>query len=183
MNMLQLIEFYTSPDGTVNIKPFEKPMFPYTQECRNITEEMIINIRDLYPDAFKALSELYSKNERNRLFYEYRIVHRFIRCNIGEFDSLKYDIDHSGRINIEEVKCPLRGECIYEGVICKPKLKTKLTEREEEVAKLMGRGLSRQEIADELCISVYTVIRHIANIKSRLRLDRTEQIISKFSEQ
>ncbi len=178
--MLERIEFYNCPDGSINIKPFEKPMFVYDQSCRSITEEMIVMIRDLYPGAFAALSELYSKSERNKDFFEYKIVHRFIRCNFGEYDALNYDINNVGHFNVEDVKCPLRGECLFEGVICKPQLQTKLTARELEVAKLLAQGFSRQEVADELTISIYTVSRHIANIKARMHFRNIQQIISYF---
>lgn len=178
--MLERIEFYNCPDGSINVKPFDKPMFVYDMSQRHITEEMIVMIRDLYPDAFSALSQLYSKSERNKDFFEYKIVHRFIRCNFGEYDALSYDISQMGCFNVEDVRCPMRGECLFEGVICKPVLKTTLTQREHEVATLLAEGLCRQEVAEELSISVYTVNRHIANIKARMHFMHTQQIISHF---
>jgi NarL family two-component system response regulator LiaR len=45
-----------------------------------------------------------------------------------------------------------------------------LTERELEILKLIARGLSNQEIADELVISVATVYTHVSNILSKLHL-------------
>lgn len=178
--MLERIEFYNSPDGSVNIKPFGKPMFVYDESCKKITQEMIVLIRDLYPAAFTALAELYSKSERNKDFFEFRIVHRFIRCNFGEYDALTYDINSVGEFNMEDVRCPLRGECLFEGLICRSPMNTELSPRESEVAHLLAKGYSRQEVADELEISIYTVTRHITNIKARLHLKNTNQIISKF---
>lgn len=181
MKMLDRIEFYNCPDGAVCVKEPGKAVYEYSQSCRRLTEEMMSSIRELYPDAYKTLAELYSKNERNRDFYEYNIVHRFIRCNFGEYDALNYDIDKGGRFHFEDVRCPLRGECRHEGVICKPKMKTALSPRESEVAQLLGQGLSRQEIADELYISICTVARLIDNIKNRLDIKTTAQIVSRFS--
>lgn len=178
--MLERIEFYNCPDGSVNIKPFDKPVQVFDMSCRHITEEMIVLIRDLYPAAFAALSQMYSKCERNKDFFEFKIVHRFIRCNFGEYDALSYDIGHVGVFNIEDVRCPLRGECLHEGVICKPTLQTKLSPREKEVAELIAQGFSKQEVADELYISIYTVSRHIANIKARMHFRHTHQIASHF---
>lgn len=178
--MLERIEFYLCPDGSINVKPFNRAMFVYDMSQRHITEEMIVTIRDLYPGAFKALSELYSKSERNKEYFEFKIVHRFIRCNFGEYDTLSYDINQVGSLNMEEVRCPLRGECLFEGVICKPTLQSKLSQREKEVAQLLSQGLCRQEVADELGISVYTVNRHIANIKARMHFKHTNQIITHF---
>jgi DNA-binding NarL/FixJ family response regulator len=52
-----------------------------------------------------------------------------------------------------------------------------LTERELEVLRLVSRGQSNAEIADELTLSVRTVERHIANlyvkIDARNRADAT----------
>jgi len=178
--MLERIEFYNCPDGSVNIKPFGQPMFVYDESCKKITQEMIVLIRDLYPAAFTALAELYSKSERNKDFFEFRIVHRFIRCNFGEYDALSYDINSVGELNMEDVRCPLRGECLFEGLICRSPMNTELSPRESEVAHLLAKGYSRQEVAYELEISIYTVTRHITNIKARLHLKTTNQIIAKF---
>lgn len=177
------IEFYNSPDGNICCKPFDQPMFILTEEHKELIADLISIIHDLYPGAFAALSELYSKSERNKDYYQYKIVHRFIRCNFGEYDPLNYDININGEFKFEHVKCPLRGECKLEEIICKPTLHNKLTARENEVAMLIAQGLSRQEIADELEISICTVSRHRDNIMRRLQLKHTNQIISKLKAQ
>lgn len=52
-----------------------------------------------------------------------------------------------------------------------------LTDREQEVLRLIADGLSNQEIADKLTISVKTVERHRANIMGKLNLhSRTELV-------
>jgi len=52
---------------------------------------------------------------------------------------------------------------------------TALTEREMEVLKLIAKGLSNDQIADQLVISVGTVKGHVSNILSKLHLvDRTQ---------
>jgi two-component system response regulator NreC len=52
-----------------------------------------------------------------------------------------------------------------------------LTEREREVLTLIADGLSNQEVADKLVISVKTVERHRANILAKLGLhNRTELV-------
>lgn len=181
--MIDQIEFYNTPDGSVCCKPDGKPMFILDESCRTLIEEMIVTIKELYPDAFKALSELYSTSERNRSFYEYRIVSRFIRCNFGEYDALHADVDAMGGLHIEEVKCPIRGECRLEGCVCRPRLQSTLSHREREVALLLGKGYDKLEVANELMISVYTVSRHVANIKARLHFKHTNQIIAHFKDQ
>jgi len=45
-----------------------------------------------------------------------------------------------------------------------------LSERELEVLKLIALGLSDREIADRLVLSPHTVHRHVANIRTKLRL-------------
>jgi two-component system, NarL family, response regulator LiaR len=45
-----------------------------------------------------------------------------------------------------------------------------LTEREEEVLRLVAKGLSNQEIADQLAIAEVTVRTHISHILSKLQL-------------
>ncbi len=180
--MLKNVEFYICPDGSINLQKKDGPMVVYDQTCREVTEEMLLKIRDLYPTAFESLSKLYAGSRLNRPFYEYQMVHRFIRCNFGEYDST-FDVSDCGRFVLEEVKCPLRGECIFEGTICKAKMKTILSDREMEVAQRMGAGLSKTEIAEDLHISICTVARHISNIKSRLKLKHSNQIVSWFSKQ
>ena len=52
-----------------------------------------------------------------------------------------------------------------------------LTDREQEVLKLIADGLPNQDIADKLTISVKTVERHRANIMAKLNLhNRTELV-------
>ncbi|HSR34467.1 MAG TPA: response regulator transcription factor, partial [Anaerolineae bacterium] len=53
-----------------------------------------------------------------------------------------------------------------------------LTEREVEVLKLIGQGLSNKEIARQLTISEKTVKNHISNIFSKLHVaDRTQAVL------
>ena len=53
-----------------------------------------------------------------------------------------------------------------------------LTEREVELLQYVARGMSNQEIADELVLSERTVRTHISNILSKLHLaDRTQAAV------
>ena len=57
-------------------------------------------------------------------------------------------------------------------------LHDQLTDREMDVLKGVARGLSNQEIADELFIGVKTVKFHITNIFNKLEVeDRTQAAI------
>lgn len=55
---------------------------------------------------------------------------------------------------------------------------TELTTREMEILRLIARGLSNSDIADELFISENTVKGHVSNILSKLHLaDRTQAAV------
>ena len=53
-----------------------------------------------------------------------------------------------------------------------------LSDREFEVFQLIGRGLSSQTISDQLHLSAKTVDAHRANIKAKLGLQTTAELIS-----
>lgn len=58
-----------------------------------------------------------------------------------------------------------------------------LTEREQEVLALIGRGLSNQEIAEVLCIACGTVRSHINRIYGKAGLRRHSQAVRYAIEQ
>ncbi|OFI46196.1 response regulator transcription factor [Floricoccus penangensis] len=59
-----------------------------------------------------------------------------------------------------------------------PELHDDLTAREMEVLRELSKGLSNQEIADDLFISLKTVKTHVSNILSKLEVDdRTQAVI------
>lgn len=47
---------------------------------------------------------------------------------------------------------------------------TKLSDREHEVAQLVGRGLTNRQIAEALCISPHTAERHVERILAKLKM-------------
>lgn len=60
-------------------------------------------------------------------------------------------------------------------------LHEELTEREMEILLLLARGLTNQEIADDLFIAVKTVKTHVSNILAKLEVhDRTQAVIYAF---
>lgn len=177
---LEMIEFYKTPDGAVMYKKANEPVRELSSSDRVLIESLIEMIRTRYPNAFAALSGEYTKSETNRWEFEFRIVSRFIRCNFGEYNLNSPDIDADGFFRIEEVGCPLRGECRMEGVICKPKLESNLTPRENEVLKHIANGEQTQEIADALMLSPLTVNRHRENIKAKLGLRTIAQIVNYY---
>ena len=175
---MESIEFYNTPEGDVMYKPIGKPVQVLTPESRDIIDEMLDVIKTRYPQAFKALCELYTASELNRKIYEFNIVSRFCRCNFGEYDAHTPDIDAYGFFHFEEVKCPLRGECQLEGVVCKPEIDTSLTDREMEVYRLIVANIRTEDIAAKLSLSKFTIIRHRENIKARLGLHDIPEMIT-----
>ena len=175
--MLYELEFYNSPTGEVMFTG-ENGTSPLRSGDRAVVTELLDTIRDCYADAYAALSQLYSKSASNRPYMEFRIVSRFIRCNCGNFDTQRTDYQ-DGIFALEQVPCPLRGchECPLEGVVCNPKRTAVLTARQMEVALLLADGYSSQDVANKLVISINTVRVLVAQIKSRLGVTHTHQII------
>lgn len=57
-----------------------------------------------------------------------------------------------------------------------------ISKREHEVLELMARGLSNQEIADKLFVSLNTIKTHISNLFLKLEVGRRTQAIQKGKE-
>jgi len=69
------------------------------------------------------------------------------------------------------------------GKVVEEKPEELLSKREIEVLKLVTRGLSNKEIADELCLSIRTVQGHIGNIFNKLKVSsRTEAVVHALKE-
>lgn len=160
-------EIYCTPDGAVMIKPDNQPVWELNEsgrQSRDFITAMLEYMRTFYVDAFEALCKYYSAKEPNKLNYEFWIVSRFLRCNSGSYDKLTIDIDGRGRLNFEEVHCPLRGECKLENICCKPRFTTTLSYREMEVLRLIVDHYETDEIAEKLFLSPHTINNHRRNI-------------------
>lgn len=158
-------EFYLTPNGGVMIHDLNGTRL-LRESDRTFIQLMIEKLSDFYPEVLKVLSNEFENSRKNVPYFEFRIVQRFIKCNWGKFDSVM-DIDEFGSLNFEEVECPIRGECKMEGVVCKPKFNSNLSDREIEVMKYFWENKTPEEIADILYISVKTVSTHRRNAFKR----------------
>lgn len=169
------IEFYNTPEGAVMVKPKDGAVFVLTEEHTEIISMILSYFNNIYTEAYNKVAELYSKSTLNKKWYEYQMAVRLIKCNLGEYDAMNPDINFTGDIVLEDVKCPLRGICKEEGIICRPRKNTKLSAREIEIGQLCA-VMKYEDIAEELNISVLTVYKHIQNIKIKLNLKHSRQI-------
>ncbi|MHC5247740.1 response regulator [Enterococcus sp. HY326] len=92
----------------------------------------------------------------------------------------------------EAIRATQRGERVLEPEVTtkmmerlsrknEPVLHEDLTNREVEILMLITQGMSNQEIADELFITLKTVKTHVSNILSKLEVeDRTQAAIYAF---
>ena len=147
---------------------------------REIIEFVLGMLRRFFPEALVALDKECAASEANKRYFDFRRVDLFIRCNFAEHDTLSFDINR-GMMHFEDVKCPRRGICKYEGVICKPKFRLPCSEEEGKVATLYSKGLTADEIASVLKKSIKTVKNQLGNVRKRLCLDRTRDLIKIFS--
>lgn len=174
---LKNIEFYNTPDGDVVAKDMVSNTMVMLKESKELVAKMLDLISSRFPKAFAALMGLYKPVYRDKEELMFRIVDRFVRCNFGSYDQLRIDIDASGCTNLEEVPCPLRGECPYCRVICLPTLSTSLSTREYEISRLMvEERMTKQQTADRLFISIATVTNHLANIRAKLGVHSMEEL-------
>lgn len=148
-----------------------------TEDDTELVSTLLQKIMFLYPSAYKALSTEYKKSSLNVPYYQYLMVKRFCKCNFGNLDNTKSDIDLGGNFNFECVSCPLRGECINEGVICRPKLETKLTASELRVMKLLYEGKTPYEVASVLYLSPETVKSHYKSVYRKLGIGSLAEFV------
>lgn len=122
------LEFYLFEDE-LWCKTTDGRNFVLDESKTDLIKYLLDSIRSRYPNAYKALENVYKKSALNVSFYQFLMVRRFCKCNFCKLDSTQLDVHEDGRFNIEKVECPMRGECAFEGVICMPKFNSSLTGR------------------------------------------------------
>lgn len=122
--------------------------------------------------------ELYAHPEKIQALVEWDIIqddemlHQFILCNFGGFDN-EPDISPTGEIGYTEYwDCGKRGTCSKEGKLCNSikVVNGFITKRQIDILKLIRKGYTNKEIADELFISEDTVSSHCQNIEEKTGL-------------
>lgn len=149
-----------------------------TERDTELIDVLLGKIRDFYPEADKSLRKAYEKSSLNVPYYKWLMATRFIRCNFGTLDTTDADITDDGVFRFEKVKCPLRGECPLENVVCMPKFNTKLSEAENRVMKLYFENPRIEEIAEVLYLSGHTVKNHIKAAYAKLGIHSRSEFIS-----
>ena len=175
---MEAIEFYLW-EGTVRYRKNGVEQILSEHE-RDIVEFVLEQLRKFFPEALQALGEEFATSAPNKYWYDFKRVDKFIRCNFSEHDTLSFDIAE-GVLHFEDVKCPLRGSCKHDGIICKPKFRVPVSKEEGKAAILYSKGLSDTEIAKVLKKSVKTIKNQLQNVRKRLNLDRTRDLIKIFS--
>ena len=172
------IEFRTNSRGEVFYETDDGESKRLTKFSKEIVTMVASIIKDRFPASYARLATLYEKADPTERMY--LMVERFIRCNFGSDDYMKYDIDDE-TFNFEEVKCPLRGRfCPDEGVICKPKSIFHLGREEKQTAKLYVKGYNFKEIAAKLGKSPSTIKVELFRIKNKLGVKNCREIIKRL---
>ena len=79
--------------------------------------------------------------------------------------------------DFEEVRCPLRGICKDEHVICKPKSLVHLSKGEQEVVKLYLNGCTLDYISQQLHKNRSTVKTQLLRVRDKLGVKNCREII------
>lgn len=164
--LLSNIEFFTHEEEVLYRLPGES-VKTLTQADTEIVDGLNSLVETFYPKAFNALAEEYKGCALNRRYFNFRRAARFIRCNFAQYDNAP-DVTETGLFNFEYVPCPLRGECPYDRVICRPEFDSKISPAEMPVMELWYKGMNEGEIAEKLFLSPHTVHNHIRNAYRRV---------------
>ena len=72
-----MCEFYSTPQGGVMMVS-DSGTAQYSLSDFQLTEQLLDIIRTDYPKAYAALAEQYKESARNKQYYKFRIVHRWL---------------------------------------------------------------------------------------------------------
>lgn len=159
--LLDQIEFF-SYEHEIWYRLADGSTFKLTESDSSLISALLDIIEAFYPTAYVAMCREYESCKRNLPYFRFRLVSRFIRCNFSALDNVP-DMVNGIFSAFEYVPCPLRGECRFEKVICRPEFNHKLSTAEIRVMELWYSGASEDVISSLLCLSPHTVHNHIRN--------------------
>lgn len=169
------LEFYIYEDELWYISDGKNEQV--TEHSVELVKDMLCEIREFFPDAYKDLSKWFQKSAQNVPYFQYLIVDQFCRCNFGKLDTTKKDVDRKGHFNFERINCPMRGRCPHEGKVCNPTFNTRISDAEMRVMKMIYDGCDNEEVADKLYLSPHTVKNHIKSVYLKLGIHEKSEFI------
>lgn len=175
--MLANIEFFII-DDKVHYRNGDGLVVVFSEEATEIRDFLYHRISKFYPGAITGLLDCFKRLEHQPNYRKFRMMQQFCRCNFGNLDTTKQDIDHRSTFNLEKVNCPMRGICQYENVICNPEFNSGLSKAEYRVAELLCQNQTPEQIATELVISVHTVRNHRSAIYDSLDIHSLGELIA-----
>lgn len=169
-------EFYTCDDRVYCISGGKT--IEITEGDTEFIDELLSEIENFYPGAYKALQDTYSKSNSNQPYFRFLMARRFLKCNFGNLDTTEHDIDSERIFHFEKVSCPMRGECRHECVICMPRFNCKLSDAEMRVMRIYYQDRNIERIADILYLSGHTVKNHIRAAYAKLGIHTRGEFIT-----
>lgn len=165
------VEFFIDPEGRPGMRTGDRIQLVEPDDIDIILPFNRL-IEDNFTKAYMRVQTIYASCEDR----QFRMFRRMIRCNCPIFDMVP---DHmkDGSFNWEKFYCPLRGECQDENVICNPQPNTNFTKKELEIIRMIASGMTENQIADELCLSVLTIKSHRQNIQRKSSINTKVGVI------
>jgi len=93
----------------------------------------------------------------------------YTACRFGGFNSTP-DIDKNGNVHDGYWNCGSRGECLFEGRICRP-IKVEngvLSKKEIQIIRKLSSGDKEPVVAQNIGISFNTLVNHKQNINKKM---------------
>lgn len=143
----------------------------FSEDSTDVINKVLKLTERDFNKCHNALTEIYGQSAHKR----YLMARRFIKCNLSIADE-RTDLSPSG-FKLEVVPCPMRGECKWENIVCKPQFTTTLSDREMEVALELCTDKPISKIADDLFISIHTIENHRNSIYKKLNIHSKSELV------
>jgi len=123
------------------------------------------------PTAHKSVIEWVGSNEDDQ-------INRYGQCLWGAFN-MSPDVASNGELSAPEfIQCSLRGNCKYEGIVCKCMEVAEGVSLSKAEERLIPHILWADRIIGQMLnASPFTVTTHIKNIKNKLNIQTKAQLV------